>query len=98
MGSEPKQDLRMMEEINQERIGSGGGGRLEGGTRHSPNTTKSSLNVVIVVLMQVASYIYVEPQQIKLIPFVLVLALDNPLVDLRICPGSSLPCLYDRGI
>jgi hypothetical protein len=41
MGSEPKQDLRMMEEIDQERIGSGGGGRLEGGTRHSPNTTKS---------------------------------------------------------
>jgi hypothetical protein len=32
----------MMEEINQERIGSGGGGRLEGGTRYSPNTTKSS--------------------------------------------------------
>jgi hypothetical protein len=41
MGGESKQDLRVMEEINQERIGSGGGGRLEGGTRHSPNTTKS---------------------------------------------------------
>jgi hypothetical protein len=41
MGGESKKDLQVMEEINQERIGSGGGGRLEGGTRHSPNTTKS---------------------------------------------------------
>jgi hypothetical protein len=47
MGVESKQDLQVMEEIKQERIESeriesgGGGGRLEGGTRHSPNTTKS---------------------------------------------------------
>jgi hypothetical protein len=41
MGRESKQDWRMMEEIDHERIRSGGGKRLEGGTRHSPNTTKS---------------------------------------------------------